>query len=140
MKKKVVVVVMFLLVFALAMSGCGGGNKGADTPAPAPAPAPVAQEPAAPEPDEPTGSSSNAEWRQFLKDYEAWVDDYVALMKKYNDDPENLELMNESLALAMDALEWANRADELEDDIPLEELSEYLETISRIIQKLTAVL
>ena len=135
MKKKVVIAVTFLLVFALMIGGCGGGSKGTDTPAPSPAP--VASEPAspAPEPDEPTGGG-NTEWRQFLKDYEAWVDDYVALMEKYNEDPENLELLNESVALAMDALEWANRADELEDDIPLEDISEYLETLSRILQKI----
>ena len=79
------------------------------------------------------------DWRQFLIDYEEWMDDYIAFLKKYEADPTNLELLTESLDLMIKAAEWAERAEEIETDLENDPdaLKEYLEVLTRILKKLT---
>jgi len=79
------------------------------------------------------------DWRQFLKDYEEWMDDYIAFLKKYEEDPNNLDLLMESLDLMIKAAEWAERAEEIEADLENDPvaLKEYIEVLTRILKKLT---
>ena len=89
----------------------------------------------------PTASASTYDWKEFLKDYEEWVDDYVALMKKYQANPTDLSLLNDYLAYMEKLVEWAEKIDEVElelADSP-EALKEYLETLARILLKLSDI-
>ena len=84
---------------------------------------------------------TNIEWKQFLKDYEKWVDDYVVLVKKYNDNPLDMSLLSDYTNSMVKMAEWAEKADKIElelSDTP-EALAEYLTTLSRIINKLSGI-
>ncbi len=83
-------------------------------------------------------TNSNTEWRQFLKDYEKWVDNYIAFMKRYNANPSDLSLLSEYSKMLTDMAEWTEKADEIE--LELSDTSESLEfsaELLRIAAKLT---
>jgi len=96
----------------------------------------------APEEPKPTtpakSSSSNYDWRQFLKDYEEWVDSYVILLNKYMANPLNLSILTDYLEQMEKLVEWSEKADQIEIDLANDPgaLKEYLETLTRILLKL----
>jgi hypothetical protein len=85
-------------------------------------------------------ASSNTSWKQFLKEYEAWIDSYIAIMKKYEANPTDLSLLADIAEFAEETTEWAAKAEDIEDDLSGDDLAAYLETYSRIIQKLSSIL
>ncbi len=78
----------------------------------------------------------DSKWRDFLARYEAWVDDYIAFLEKYNENPLDLTLITEYGTLTVDQIQWATDASELEGELSDEELVLYLETLTRINAKL----
>ena len=81
--------------------------------------------------------TSNTDWRQFLKDYEAWVDNYITVINKYKNNPSDLTILSEYTELAADASEWALKADDVELEInDADEALEYSKEVLRIAQKL----
>jgi len=121
-----------------------------DEPEPTPEPTPTPEPQDEDENQDGDESTENTEtpavldydWKQFLKDYEKWIDDYIAFLKKYEEDPTNLSLMTEALDLMIKAGEWAERAEEIEVDLENDPaaLKEYNEVLSRILKKLTDAL
>jgi len=85
--------------------------------------------------------TSDYDWKQFLQDYEDWMNDYIDFMEKYNEDPTNIEFLTEYLELLEKMGDWAERAEEIEEDLANnpEALKDYLETLSRIIQRLSEI-
>ncbi len=81
-------------------------------------------------------SSTNTEWRQFLVDYEAWIDSYIEFIEEYNDDPTNPELLVEYTELLVAMAEWSESAGELEEELSAEDAIEYAETMVRLMTKL----
>jgi len=82
-------------------------------------------------------SDGDEEWRQFLKDYEAWVDNYVEIVKKYNENPADLSILADYTKLVSEMSDWTERADEIEAE--LEDTSaatEYAAELLRIAGKL----
>ena len=137
---KVLVVMVALLMVTGIVSGCGGGGQKSESPAPAPTPAPESTAPA--EDDSSSESdATNVQWKEFLDDYEAWVDKYIALLEKYIDNPTDATLMSEYLTLSQEVMEWATRADEVEAELAStpEALSDYLSRLANIIKKLEKV-
>jgi len=86
--------------------------------------------------DGPVSSGSSISWKQFLIEYEQWVDRYIELLKKYNENPTDLTLLTEYIEQMEEIADWADKADKLEDDLTGEDLNEYLTTLTRIITKL----
>ncbi len=84
-------------------------------------------------------SNSNYEWKEFLADYEAWVDDYVAFMKKYKANPTDFSLLTDYAKMSAKAIEWSNKASDMQENLSPTELTEYMQTLSRITQKLTSI-
>jgi DNA-binding ferritin-like protein (Dps family) len=84
-------------------------------------------------------TSSNTEWREFLRAYERWIDNYVRIMKRIADDPSDFSAITDSVALAIEMIEWAERAEQIESELTGDDLREYLATLSRIILKLSEV-
>lgn len=85
-----------------------------------------------------TSSSDDAEWRQFIKDYEAWVDEYIELLEKYTDDPTDMSILADYTEMLGEMAEWTEKADELE--LELEDTDEALEfstELLRIAEKLS---
>jgi hypothetical protein len=104
---------------------------------------PVKDEPIEDEPTDKNDTnkeSSNASWKQFLKEYEAWIDSYVSIMKKYEANPTDLSLLADIAEFAEETAEWATKAEDIEDDLSGDDLVAFLETYNRIIQKLSSVI
>lgn len=78
-------------------------------------------------------------WREFLKDYEAWVDDYIAFMNKYNANPADLTLLADYATMMSEYAEWADKVDKMDDNLSDTEALEYAAELSRIATKLTTV-
>ena len=89
--------------------------------------------------DEPI--TSDVEWREFLRLYEEWIDRYIEILEKYNADPTDLSILNDYLEMMVELAEWAEMAEQIEVDLANDPnaLREYMETLSRIIIKLSEV-
>lgn len=80
-------------------------------------------------------------WRQFLKDYEAFVDDYIAFMKKYQANPTDMTLLSDYADMMTRVSEWSENADEFSDELnDPSELAEYAKEYVRILTKMTTSL
>ena len=80
-------------------------------------------------------AESDMSWRQFLKDYEAWVDTYVEFMEKYKDNPTDMSLISDYARFVQQTAEWAEKAEKYQSDLENaspEILGEYVETLGRI--------
>ena len=90
---------------------------------------------------DPAPTEPEAEWKQFLKDYEAWVDDYVEIFEKYKKNPADLSILYDYLDMVSEMVEWEERADEIE--LELEDTSaalEYSKEILRITGKMAKIM
>ena len=82
-------------------------------------------------------TTDDAEWKQFLKDYEAWVDDYIEIVKKYKDNPSDTTILSDYTEMVSEMADWTEQADEIE--LELEDTSaaiEYSAELLRIAGKL----
>lgn len=93
-----------------------------------------------------TNSSGNlngsSDWKQFLKDYEAWVDSYVAFMRKYKDTPQNPALLSESQKFITQTTEWAEKSKKYENslkDMSTEDYLEYMKSVTKILGKISEI-
>ena len=85
-----------------------------------------------------SSSSGSVSWKQLLKEYEDWVDDYVEFMKKYKDaDSSDLaSMLSDYYALLADMTAWSEKVDNMKDDLTGSDLTDYISELSRITQKL----
>lgn len=89
-----------------------------------------------------TSASTGSDWQQFLKEYEAWADEYVAFLKKYKDNPSNPSFISEYTKLIGETSEWLEKSKKYEDslkDLSTNDLSEYMKTITRISEKMSSI-
>ena len=88
-----------------------------------------------------TSSSTSTNWRQLIKDYESWVDDYATFMKKYKDaDSSQLSsMMSDYTKLLSEMTEWSDKMEDMEDDLSGSDLTEYLNALTRVTQKLNSI-
>ncbi len=77
-------------------------------------------------------TSDDAEWKRFLKDYEAWVDDYIAIVKKYKDNPTDMSILSDYTEMISEMTEWTERADEIE--LELEDTNAALEYSAELLR------
>jgi len=84
---------------------------------------------------------SSVDWKEFLRLYEEWMDKYIELLEKYNANPTDLTILNDYLEMMIELAEWAEMAEQVEVDLANDPnaLKEYLETLTRIILKLSEV-
>lgn len=82
-------------------------------------------------------STSNEDWRQFLKDYEAWVDDYIAIVKKYKDNPADMSILSDYTEMVSEMTNWVEKADKIELELDDTDAAlEYSAELLRIAAKL----
>ena len=82
-------------------------------------------------------SASNDAWRDFLKEYEEWVDQYIKVVKKYKSNPADLSILTEYTKLMTELSDWSSRADDVGDSIvDASDAAEYSAEIMRIAAKL----
>ena len=90
--------------------------------------------------DENKSSSQDVEWRKFLKEYEDWVDDYVAMMKKYKENPTDMSILSDYTEMVSEMADWTSKADEIELSIvDTNDALEYSSELLRIAGKLAKV-
>lgn len=77
-------------------------------------------------------TSDDTEWKQFLKDYEAWVDDYIAIVKKYKNNPTDMSILSDYTEMVSEMAEWSEKADEIE--LELEDTAEALEYSKEVLR------
>ena len=82
---------------------------------------------------------STVKWKEFLKEYEAWIDEYILFMNKYKENPADLSLLSDYADMATEITEWASKADEvqveLESSSPAE-VAEYSAQLAKLAAKL----
>ena len=82
-------------------------------------------------------ANDDTEWKQFLKDYEAWVDEYIAIVKKQKDNPSDMSILSDYTEMLSEMTEWTERADEIELELEdTDEALEYSKELLRIAGKL----
>ena len=73
-----------------------------------------------------------------MKDYEAWVDDYIEIIKKYKDNPTDMSILSDYTEMMSEAAEWTEKADEIELELEdTDEALEYTKEVLRIAGKIT---
>jgi len=77
-----------------------------------------------------------ADWKKFLKDYEAWVNTYNAFMKKYMENPADLRMLADYAKLMEKTIEWEKSADAWEDELSDAEWAEFYKEYTRITLKM----
>ena len=147
MKKILVAIIAIVLV--LALFGCGGDKS-------APAEEPEATETVEMETEETEpadtaeettdGDSStdsgvlSPEFKKTMDDYEAWFDHYCEVMKKYQDNPSDLELMSEVTDLLSEETTMLDQMENMDQsEMNSAELAYYIEVTARIEKKLLEV-
>ena len=80
------------------------------------------------------------EFKETMDNYEAWFDHYCEVMKKYQEDPSNMELMAETTELLAEEAKVFDEMENMdESEMNTAELAYYLEVTARIEKKLLEV-
>lgn len=80
------------------------------------------------------------EFKKTMDDYEAWFDHYCEVMKKYQEDPSNLELLSEMTELLSEETTMLEEMEKMDQsDMNTAELAYYLEVTARIEKNLLEV-
>lgn len=82
-----------------------------------------------------------ATWKENLKEYEAFVDDYIEILNQYEQNPNDLTILSEYTKVIQELAEWSAKVEEIQDDLAndSEALQEYLEMLARITEKLSKI-
>ncbi|MCQ2563444.1 MAG: hypothetical protein MJ128_02995 [Mogibacterium sp.] len=80
------------------------------------------------------------EFKKTMDDYEAWFDHYCEVMKKYEENPSDLELLSEMTDLLTEETAMLDEMENMDQSEMNEaELAYYIEVIARIEKKLLEV-
>lgn len=90
--------------------------------------------------DSSSSSSSDSEWKKFLKEYETWVDKYIAFMKKYkNASPSDIKSMaSEYRQMISELSAWSSKSIKIQSGLSSSDRQEYIKTVERINEKLNS--
>lgn len=84
-----------------------------------------------------TKAESTVEWREFLAEYEEWVDDYVEICKKYKDNPADMSILSDYTEMMTELTEWSQKTEDMELSITdTDEALEYSQELIRIAGKM----
>ena len=87
----------------------------------------------------PAETSTDAEWKQFLKEYEEWVDEYIEITKKYKDNPSDMSILSDYTDMMTEMAEWTSKTEKMEKELENAspaELAEYSAILAKIVAKL----
>jgi len=80
------------------------------------------------------------EFKETMDDYEAWFDHYCEVMKKYEENPSDMELLSEMTDLLTEETEMLEKMENMDQsEMNTAELAYYLEVTARIEKKLLEV-
>lgn len=79
----------------------------------------------------------SADFKETMDSYEAFFDEYVAFMKRYNENPSDLSLLSEYADYMSKYSDYLDKLDDIEqDELTDAELAYYMEVHSRILKKI----
>jgi len=87
-------------------------------------------------------TSSNVEWRQFLSEYEDWVDEYIEITEKYKNNTSDISILSDYSDMMTEMAEWTSKTEEMEKELENAsptELAEYTAELARIAGKIAQV-
>ncbi len=82
------------------------------------------------------------EWKEFLEEYEAWVDDYIEITKKYKNNPSDVTILSDYTSMMTEMADWTTKTEDMEKELEEaspDELIEYSAELVRIAAKLADV-
>ncbi len=82
------------------------------------------------------------EWKEFLEEYEAWVDDYIEITKKYKNNPSDVSILSDYTTMMTEMADWTTKTEDMEKELEEaspDELVEYSAELVRIAAKLADV-
>lgn len=140
---KKVIAVMVALILMLTLAGCSkdetsteDGSGAADT-YEIDSEASESQESADPSDD---SGVLSPEFKKTMDDYEAWFDHYCEVMKKYEENPSDLELLSEMTDLLSEEVTMLDEMESMDQsEMNAAELAYFLEVTARIEKKLLEV-
>lgn len=138
MKKIIAVIVALLLV--LTLTGCSNNDTATEDESQAVEAYEVDNE--EPESTESTDDSGvlSPDFKKTMDDYEAWFDHYCEVMKKYEENPSDLELLSEMTELLSEETVMLDEMEKMDQsEMNTAELAYYLEVTARIEKKLLEV-
>lgn len=137
-KVKTISILMILSLIMFALASCGGGSA-AEEPAEADIETAESYD-AADEDAEAEESDSGVispDFKKTMDDYEAWFDHYCEVMKKYQENPSDLELLTEMSDLIAEETTMLEQLENMdESEMNNAELAYYIEVTARIEKKL----
>lgn len=82
--------------------------------------------------------SGASEWKKFIKEYDAWVDDYIELVQKYSKNPTDPSLLQKYTKMAAEVATWAQKADKISKELQdsPEEAAKFAAELQKISLKL----
>lgn len=84
-------------------------------------------------------TTKNEEWRTFIKEYEEWVDEYIALLQKYKNNPTDTSILTDYTKMAAEMTDWTMRADEVKEELEdPDALAEFTKELLRISNKIAS--
>ncbi|MCL2046113.1 MAG: hypothetical protein FWG88_06985 [Oscillospiraceae bacterium] len=90
---------------------------------------------------QPQPPTTTVDWVEFLEEYEAWVDRYIELQIKFDDDPNDFSILTEYMSMLDELMDWYDKSIEIElaiSDNPAA-LAEYLTAMTRILEKMSEI-
>ena len=137
-KVKTISILMIFSLIMFALASCGGGSAAEE---PAEADIETAESYDAADEDAEAEESDTGvispEFKKTMDDYEAWFDHYCEVMKKYQENPSDLELLTEMSDLIAEETTMFEQLENMdESEMNNAELAYYIEVTARIEKKL----
>ena len=144
MKKTVVAKMLALLLMMslmlAAVTACGSSGSSDSSEPAQPDTETVEDTTEEPEPSESGSEELSPEFKKTMDDYEAWFDHYCEVMKAYNENPTDPELLTEMTDLISEEAEMLEQMEAMDQsEMSKAELAYYLEVTARIEKKLLEV-
>ena len=144
MKKTVVAKMLALLLMMslmlAAVTACGSSGSSDSSEPAQPDTETVEDTTEEPEPSESGSEELSPEFKKTMDDYEAWFDHYCEVMKKYNENPTDTELLTEMTDLISEETEMLEQMEAMDQSkMNKAELAYYLEVTARIEKNLLEV-
>ena len=82
-------------------------------------------------------SSKSVDWKEFLKEYEDWIDEYIQIVKKQAKNPTDFSILSDYADMMTEMVEWSEKAEALEAEIddPAEAL-EFSKELMKLASKI----
>ena len=141
-KRKGLFVLLIIVLLVLAGVACGGSDSSEEDPADTGTI--ETEESVETEEESDTGDSGSAilseDFKKTMDDYEAWFDHYCEVMKKYQENPSDMELLSEMSDLMVEETTMLEQMENMdESEMNSAELAYYIEVTARIEKKLLEV-